>query len=57
MEDNNDSLPESIRVAGVTALDYGLVAPSQLAELGKLMNYSGDFAILSAATTSLFQNR
>ena len=41
----------------MTALNYNLVAPSQLAELGKLMNYSGDFAILSATTTSIFQNQ
>lgn len=57
VETNVDSLPESLRVAGVTALNYNLVAPSQLAELGKLMNYSGDFAILSATTTSIFQNQ
>jgi rhamnose transport system substrate-binding protein len=56
LEVNNNSLNGSIRVAGVTALDYGLVPASQLEEVGKLMNYTGDFAILSAATTSLFQN-
>jgi rhamnose transport system substrate-binding protein len=57
VETNVDSLPQSVRVAGVTALDYSLVAPSQLAELGKLMNYTGDFAILSASSTSVFQNQ
>ena len=57
LEVNNDSLKENLRVAGVTALDYGLVPASQLAEVGKLMNYTGDFAILSAATTSIFQNQ
>ena len=57
LEVNNDSLHESIRVAGVTALNYGLVPASQLEEVGKLMNYTGDFAILSAATTSIFQNQ
>ena len=56
LEVNNNSLNGSIRVAGVTALDYGLVPASQVEEVGKLMNYKGDFAILSAATTSLFQN-
>jgi rhamnose transport system substrate-binding protein len=57
VETNVNSLPESLRVAGVTALNYALVPASQLAELGKLMNYSGDFAILSATTTSIFQNQ
>jgi rhamnose transport system substrate-binding protein len=57
LEVNNNSLSGSIRVAGVTALNYGLVPASQLAEVGKLMNYTGDFAILSAATTSIFQNQ
>jgi len=57
LEVNNDALPESLRVAGVTALNYGIVPASQLAEVGKLMNYKGDFAILSAATTSIFQNQ
>jgi rhamnose transport system substrate-binding protein len=57
LEVNNNSLSQSIRVAGVTALDYGLVPASQLEEVGKLMNYTGDFAILSAATTSIFQNQ
>jgi len=53
---NGDVLPESLRVAGVTAVNYGIVPAAQLADLGKLMNYKGDFAILSAATTSVFQN-
>ena len=57
LEVNNNSLSQSIRVAGVTALDYGLVPASQLEEVGKLMHYTGDFAILSAATTSIFQNQ
>jgi rhamnose transport system substrate-binding protein len=57
VETNVDSLPESLRVAGVTALNYNLVAASQLAEVGKLMNYTGQFAILSATTTSIFQNQ
>ena len=57
LEANNDSLSESLRVAGVTALNYANVPAAQLAELGKLMNYTGDFAILSATTTSIFQNQ
>jgi rhamnose transport system substrate-binding protein len=57
LEVNNDSLHENIRVAGVTALNYGNVPAGQLAQLGALMHYSGDFAILSAATTSIFQNQ
>jgi rhamnose transport system substrate-binding protein len=57
LETNVESLPASLKVASVTALNYNLVAPAQLAELGKLMNYTGDFAILSAATTSVFQNQ
>jgi rhamnose transport system substrate-binding protein len=57
VETNVDSLPESVRVAGVTALNYNNVAPAQLAEVGKLMNYTGDFAILSATSTSIFQNQ
>src|SRR5579864_8759933 len=35
LEVNNNSLNGSIRVAGVTALDYGLVPASQLEEVGK----------------------
>lgn len=57
VETNVNSLPGSVRVAGVTALNYALVGPSQLAEVGKLMNYSGDFAIMSALSTSVFQNQ
>ena len=57
LETNVNSLPQSLKVASVTALDYNLVGPSQIAEVGKLMNYTGQFAILSAAPTSVFQNQ
>jgi rhamnose transport system substrate-binding protein len=54
LEVNADSLPK-LRFAGVTALDYSKVAAAQVEELGKLMNYKGDFAILSATPTAVFQ--
>jgi rhamnose transport system substrate-binding protein len=57
VEINDNSLPESVRVAGVTALNYALVPAAQMALLGQLMNYSGDFAVLSASSTSVFQNQ
>ena len=56
VEINDDSLPESLRVAGTTALNYSLVPAAQMAQLGQLMNYSGDFAVVSASSTSVFQN-
>lgn len=57
VEINDNSLPESVRVAGVTALNYGLIPAAQMTQLGQLMHYAGDFAVLSASSTSVFQNQ
>ena len=56
VETDSDSLAKSVRVAGVTSVNYALVGPSQLAEVGQLMNYTGDFAIVSALSTSVAQS-
>jgi|ERR1017187_966918 rhamnose transport system substrate-binding protein len=54
--DNAQVLPTSARVASITPMNYSLVPAQQLAQLGELMHYSGTFAILSASSTSVFQN-
>ncbi len=52
---NSDVVP-TVRVAAVTPVDFSKVAAQQLALLGKLMNYQGSFAVVSATTIAPFQN-
>ena len=47
---------ESHRDLAVLQTDFSKVGPSQLELLGKLMNYQGDFAILSATADAPNQN-
>ena len=47
---------ESHRDAAVLPADFALIGPSQIELLGKLTNYEGDFAILSATTDAPNQN-
>lgn len=47
---------ESHRDAAVLPADFAEVGPGQMELLGKLMNYEGDFAILSATTDAPNQN-
>jgi len=47
---------ESHRDLAVLQTDFSKVGPSQLELLGKLMNYQGDFAILSATSDAPNQN-
>lgn len=47
---------ETHRDAAVLPTDFTQVGPSQLELLGKLMNYEGEFAILSATTDAPNQN-
>ncbi|MDO8184984.1 substrate-binding domain-containing protein [Conexibacter sp. JD483] len=51
---NSDQIAE-VRDAAVTPVDFERVGEAQLALLGELMDYSGDFAVLSATTTAPFQ--
>lgn len=51
---NIASIP-SVSIGSVTGFNYDLVAGDQMAELGQIMHYQGDFAILSATTTAPFQ--
>jgi rhamnose transport system substrate-binding protein len=54
VEVNDDFLPGS--VVGDTAVNNAIVPLAQLTQLGQLMNFTGDFAVLSASSTSVFQN-
>ncbi len=47
---------ESHRDIGVLPTDFSQIGPSQLELMGKLMNYEGEFAILSATTDAPNQN-
>ncbi len=47
---------EEHRDAGVLPTDFSLIGPAQLELMGKLMNYEGEFAILSATTDAPNQN-
>jgi rhamnose transport system substrate-binding protein len=47
---------ESHRDGGVLPVDFSKVGASQIELLGKLMNYQGDFAILSATSDAPNQN-
>ena len=51
---NSDQLAE-VRDAAVTPVDFSQVGAQQLELMGELMDYKGDFAILSATTTAPFQ--
>lgn len=51
---NSDQI-EEVRDAAVTPVDFERVGAAQLELLGELMEYRGDFAILSATTTASFQ--
>ena len=54
VEVNDPHLPGS--VAGITAVNNSIVPLAQLTQLGQLMHFRGQFAVVSASSTSVFQN-
>lgn len=52
----NITIDKTKVIGSISGVDFAsLAAPSQLDELGRLMNWTGDFAILDATTTAPFQ--